>query len=176
MTQVLEAAPQSTMAEDSAQPGTTQPSQPTIQSIDTQPAPPRKSGPRPTIGGAQPTRIPQPHLQPTRIPAPRQSAQHAKQRLHEQYEEATRNGHKQTTRGRSPKKSAKAKGKAKARPPNAASQTLTLALKWVQDVLDLKDRFDRIWSKAFQSDRDLESSLNEVCISVVGLCRVAHMA
>ena len=72
--------------------------------------------------------------------------------------------------------SAKAKGKAKARPPNAASQTLTLALKWVQDVLDLKDRFDRIWSKAFQSDRDLESSLNEVCMPVVGLGRVADMA
>ena len=116
MTQVLGAAPQSTMAEDSAQPSSTQPSQTTSPSIDTQPAPPRKSGPRPTIGGAQPTRIPQPHLQPTRIPAPRQSAQHAKQRLHEQYEEAARNGHKQTTRGRSPKKSAKAKGKARAEP------------------------------------------------------------
>ena len=60
--------------------------------------------------------------------------------------------------------SAKGKGKAKAQPPpNAASQTLSLALKWVQDVLDLKDKFDKIWSKAFQSDRDLESSLNEVC-------------
>ncbi len=62
-----------------------------------------------------------------------------------------------------PELSAKAKGKAKARPPNAASQTLTLALKWVQDVLDLKDKFDKIWSKSFQSDRELESSLNEVC-------------
>lgn len=58
--------------------------------------------------------------------------------------------------------SAKAKGKAKARPPNPASQTLALALKWVQDVLDLKDKFDTMWSKAFQSDRDLESGLNEV--------------
>ena len=58
--------------------------------------------------------------------------------------------------------SGKGKGKAKARPPNPASQTLSLALKWVQDVLDLKDKFDKIWSKAFQSDRDLESSLNEV--------------
>ena len=59
--------------------------------------------------------------------------------------------------------SAKAKGKAKARPPpTAASQTLALALKWVQDVLDLKDKFDKIWSKAFHSDRDLESSINEV--------------
>lgn len=59
--------------------------------------------------------------------------------------------------------SAKTKGKAKARPPaNAAAQNLALALRWVQDVLDLKDKFDKIWSKAFNSDRDLESSLNEV--------------
>ncbi|TCD68497.1 cullin-3 [Steccherinum ochraceum] len=54
----------------------------------------------------------------------------------------------------------KGKGKAKAR-PTPASQTLTLALKWVQDVLDLKDKFDQIWSKAFRSDRDLEGTLNE---------------
>ena len=58
--------------------------------------------------------------------------------------------------------SSKAKGKAKARPLNGAAQTLQLALKWVQDVLDLKDTFDTIWSKSFQSDRDLESGTNEV--------------
>ncbi|KAF8135043.1 Cullin-domain-containing protein [Boletus edulis] len=39
--------------------------------------------------------------------------------------------------------------------------TLSLALKWVQDVLDLKDRFDRLWKKAFESNRELESALNE---------------
>ncbi|PIL35566.1 transcription factor [Ganoderma sinense ZZ0214-1] len=65
--------------------------------------------------------------------------------------------------------SGKGKGKAKARPPNAASQTLSLALKWVQDVLDLKDKFDKIWSKAFQSDRDLESSLNEAFETFINL-------
>ena len=64
-----------------------------------------------------------------------------------------------------PEPSSKAKGKAKARPPNATSQTLTLALKWVQDVLDLKDKFDKIWTRSFLSDRELESSLNEVCPS-----------
>lgn len=52
------------------------------------------------------------------------------------------------------------KGKGKAIP--AAQMNLNLALKWVQDVLDLKDKFDGIWSKALQSDRDLESGLNEV--------------
>lgn len=56
------------------------------------------------------------------------------------------------------------KGKGKARPPNAAAQTLSLALKWVQDVLDLKDKLDKIWTGSFQSDRELESGLNEVCL------------
>ncbi|KAI0775190.1 Cullin-domain-containing protein [Trametes elegans] len=65
--------------------------------------------------------------------------------------------------------SAKGKGKAKARPPNAASQTLALALKWVQDVLDLKDKFDRIWARAFQGDRDLESGLNEAFETFINL-------
>ncbi|KAH9849716.1 Cullin-domain-containing protein [Lenzites betulinus] len=65
--------------------------------------------------------------------------------------------------------SAKGKGKAKARPPNPASQTLALALKWVQDVLDLKDKFDRIWTKAFHSDRDLESGLNEAFETFINL-------
>lgn len=56
--------------------------------------------------------------------------------------------------------SAKAKGKTKARP--TGQQTLSLALKWVQDVLDLKDKFDNVWRQAFGSDRDLESGTNEV--------------
>lgn len=50
----------------------------------------------------------------------------------------------------------------KSRPTAQAAQTLTLALKWVQDVLDLKDLFDKIWKEAFSCDRELESNLNEV--------------
>jgi cullin 3 len=56
----------------------------------------------------------------------------------------------------------KEKGKAKSRPPNGAAQTLSLAVKWVQDVLDLKDKLDQIWKRSFQSCRDLESGINEV--------------
>ncbi len=56
----------------------------------------------------------------------------------------------------------KGKGKAKARPANSGAQTLQLALKWVEDVLALKDKCDGIWMKAFQSDREVESGLNEV--------------
>ena len=52
----------------------------------------------------------------------------------------------------------KVKGKVRA----GGVQTLALALKWVEDVLDLKDKFDRVWREAFGSDRDLESALDEV--------------
>lgn len=55
----------------------------------------------------------------------------------------------------------KGKGKGKARTAGGA-QTLSLALKWVQGVLDLKDRFDLVWKRAFQSNIDLDSALNEV--------------
>lgn len=53
------------------------------------------------------------------------------------------------------------KGKRKGKAPGPP-QTLTLALRWVQDVLDLKDRFDRLWKQAFESNREIESALNEV--------------
>ena len=59
---------------------------------------------------------------------------------------------------------AKGKGKGKAR-AQTGSQTLQLALKWVEDVLQLKDKFDSIWAKAFRSDREIESSMNEASIS-----------
>jgi len=38
----------------------------------------------------------------------------------------------------------------------------TGASKWVQDVLDLKDKFETIWKNCWQSDREIESSMNEV--------------
>ncbi|THH18864.1 hypothetical protein EUX98_g8886 [Antrodiella citrinella] len=60
----------------------------------------------------------------------------------------------------------KGKGKAKAR-QSPANQTLSLALQWVQDVLNLKDKFDTIWSKAFRSDRELEGTLNEAFESFI---------
>ena len=54
------------------------------------------------------------------------------------------------------------KGKGKARPRATGAQTLQQALKWVQDVLDLKDKFYRVWSDAFNSDRELETAMVEV--------------
>lgn len=63
----------------------------------------------------------------------------------------------------------KDKGKGKARPVPSA----TPAIKWVQDVLDLKDKFDRVWRDAFKSDRDIEAALNEVR-SHVALLKIMH--
>lgn len=57
--------------------------------------------------------------------------------------------------------SAKGKGKAKARPPTSA-HGLALALRWVEGLLQLKDKFDGIWETAFQSNREIECGLNEV--------------
>ncbi|KAJ6531764.1 Cullin-domain-containing protein [Mycena capillaripes] len=57
----------------------------------------------------------------------------------------------------------------KSRPTAQGAQTLALALKWVQDVLDLKDLFDKIWKEAFSFDRDLESNLNEAFESFINL-------
>ncbi|KAL1732356.1 Cullin [Schizophyllum commune] len=54
----------------------------------------------------------------------------------------------------------KGKGKGKAR-ATAQSDALSSALRWVQDVLNLKDKFDTAWEKSFQSNRDVESTLNE---------------
>jgi cullin 3 len=62
---------------------------------------------------------------------------------------------------------AKSKPRAKGKPPaeSAASQTLKVALKWVEDVLELKDKFDGVLRGSFQNDRDLESGINEVSAS-----------
>ncbi|KAJ7637736.1 Cullin [Mycena polygramma] len=49
------------------------------------------------------------------------------------------------------------------------AKTLALALAWVQDVLNLKDLFDKIWKEAFSCDRELESTLNEAFESFINL-------
>ncbi|KAJ6619719.1 Cullin-domain-containing protein [Mycena sp. CBHHK59/15] len=60
-------------------------------------------------------------------------------------------------------------GEAAVTKPTSGTQTLTLALKWVQDVLDLKDVFDKILREAFQNGRELESNLNEAFESFINL-------
>jgi cullin 3 len=56
---------------------------------------------------------------------------------------------------------AKGKGKAKA-PTTGGATALASALRWVQDVLDLKDKFDRVLEQAFGGDKSVQSSINEV--------------
>ncbi|KAJ2917406.1 hypothetical protein MD484_g3007, partial [Candolleomyces efflorescens] len=58
----------------------------------------------------------------------------------------------------------KEKVKSKARIPNTNALP---AIKWVQDVLDLKDRFDSVWKEAFQSDREIEGAINEAFESFI---------
>lgn len=36
------------------------------------------------------------------------------------------------------------------------------AVRWVQEVLSLKDKLDLVWKNSFESNREIESSLNEV--------------
>ncbi|KAJ8592195.1 Cullin-domain-containing protein [Rhizopogon salebrosus TDB-379] len=62
------------------------------------------------------------------------------------------------------------KGKAKSQGRGATGPPmLALALTWVQHVLDIKDKFDCIWERAFESNRELESSLNEAFEDFINL-------
>lgn len=45
----------------------------------------------------------------------------------------------------------------------ASAQIMSLALKWVQDILDLKDKFDHVWKGAFRGDKDLMTAIDGVC-------------
>lgn len=56
----------------------------------------------------------------------------------------------------------KGKGKARAAPPANAATALSSALRWVQEVLELKDKFDRILDQAFGGDKAVQTSINEV--------------
>lgn len=59
------------------------------------------------------------------------------------------------------------KGKGKAKAPSAAATNLAQALRWVQDVLDLKDKFDKILEKAFMDDKQVQASINEAFQSFI---------
>lgn len=49
--------------------------------------------------------------------------------------------------------------KPKPKPLNAAAQQTAAAIKWVDDVLQLKDKFDRLWTDCFQQDNLVQTSL-----------------
>ena len=47
------------------------------------------------------------------------------------------------------------------------NQQTVAALKWVEDVLALKDRFDGIWKQAFEQDQTLQVALNRSTADVI---------
>ncbi|KAH9909269.1 putative cullulin 3 [Xylariomycetidae sp. FL2044] len=51
--------------------------------------------------------------------------------------------------------------KAKSKPLNSAAQQTAAAVKWVDDVLQLKDKFDRVWSDCFDRDQGLQTAMNK---------------
>ncbi|KAL1582762.1 hypothetical protein WHR41_08351 [Cladosporium halotolerans] len=58
----------------------------------------------------------------------------------------------------------------KSKPASSAAkinQQTVAALKWVEDVLALKDRFDGIWKKAFEEDQTLQVALNRSMADVI---------
>lgn len=61
------------------------------------------------------------------------------------------------------------KGKGKAKPASSASAALTSALRWVQEVLDLKDVFDRILKESFVDDKAVQTSINHVGLISTGM-------
>ncbi|GAA95922.1 uncharacterized protein L969DRAFT_92046 [Mixia osmundae IAM 14324] len=57
-----------------------------------------------------------------------------------------------------------AKGKGREGKPaqvGGAAHSVSLALQWVQQVLDLKDKMDRIWSSALAEDKSFQTAINE---------------
>ncbi|ORY31654.1 Cullin [Naematelia encephala] len=63
----------------------------------------------------------------------------------------------------------KGKGKAKATTPSSAANALSSALRWVQDVLNLKDKFDTMLEQAFSGDKTVQTSINEAFQSFINL-------
>lgn len=68
----------------------------------------------------------------------------------------------------------KGKGKAKAAPPGNAATALSSALRWVQEVLELKDKFDRMLDQAFGGDKAVQTSINEVSLIPADRTDVRH--
>jgi cullin 3 len=46
----------------------------------------------------------------------------------------------------------------------SAAAAVNIALRWVQEVLDLKDTFDKVWKEAFEEDKAIQTALNDVSV------------
>lgn len=54
------------------------------------------------------------------------------------------------------------KGKGKTESSGMVSAKTKAALAWVQNVLDLKDKFDMLLIEAFETDKSMEKAINDV--------------
>ncbi|GHJ85109.1 hypothetical protein NliqN6_1511 [Naganishia liquefaciens] len=51
----------------------------------------------------------------------------------------------------------------------SAAAAVNIALRWVQEVLDLKDTFDRVWKEAFEEDKAIQTALNDAFQSFINV-------
>ena len=52
------------------------------------------------------------------------------------------------------------------RPVLSGAAAVAAALRWVQEVVDLKDKFDRILKEAFEENKGIQMSMNEVSLDL----------
>ncbi|ERS98969.1 hypothetical protein HMPREF1624_04164 [Sporothrix schenckii ATCC 58251] len=55
-------------------------------------------------------------------------------------------------------------------PLSASAQQTAAAIKWVNDILDLKDKFDRLWRDCFQQDLAIQSAIASSFTELFRLC------
>jgi cullin 3 len=58
-------------------------------------------------------------------------------------------------------------GAAAAKADKAASNATTLAIKWVDEVLALKDKYDRIWEQALMQDKGIQTAMTRAFASFI---------
>ncbi|KAJ9117605.1 hypothetical protein QFC22_004455 [Naganishia vaughanmartiniae] len=51
----------------------------------------------------------------------------------------------------------------------SAAAAVNVALRWVQEVLDLKDTSDRVWKEAFEEDKAIQTALNDAFQSFINV-------
>lgn len=64
-------------------------------------------------------------------------------------------------------------GAAAAKEERAVSSVTVLAIKWVDDVLALKDKYDRIWEKSFGSDKGIQTAVTRAFSQFINELREA---
>ena len=55
-------------------------------------------------------------------------------------------------------------------PLSASAQQTAAAIKWVNDILDLKDKFDRLWRDCFQKNLAVQSAISSSFTELFRLC------